>query len=93
MTIRFYEGPATGQPHIYAHNVTEREVEDVLSRPLEDRSGSEARGSHWAKRAPVAILRSSMFWIRRQIPCCDHCIRSDTEAKQALNRRRKRKGT
>jgi hypothetical protein len=24
------------QPHIYGHNVTEVEVEDVLSRPIED---------------------------------------------------------
>lgn len=28
-------------PHIYKHGVTEREIEDVLSRPGEDRSGYE----------------------------------------------------
>ena len=33
--------PQTGQPHIHQHNVTEREVEEVLSRPGEDRPGRE----------------------------------------------------
>lgn len=28
-------------PHIYNHDVTEEEVEDVLSRPGEDRAGRE----------------------------------------------------
>jgi hypothetical protein len=39
--LRFFIDPATGQPHIYGHNVTEVEVEDVLTRPFEDRPGSE----------------------------------------------------
>jgi hypothetical protein len=37
--IRFYLDPATGTPHIYAHGVTEAEVEQVLQKPGEDRSG------------------------------------------------------
>ena len=41
MDLRFFIDPATGLPHIYTHNVTEGEVEDVLSRPIEDRLGSE----------------------------------------------------
>ena len=41
MELRFFIDPATGQPHIYGHNVTELEVEDVLTRPFEDRPGSE----------------------------------------------------
>jgi hypothetical protein len=39
--IRFYIDPETGLPHIYKHNVTEDEVEDVLARPGEDRQGYE----------------------------------------------------
>lgn len=39
MEARYYIDPDTGQPHIYNHGVTEREVEDVLSRPMEDRPG------------------------------------------------------
>ena len=41
MDIRFYLDPATGQPHIYLHGVDEAEVEDVLTRPGEDRPGRE----------------------------------------------------
>jgi hypothetical protein len=39
--LRFFIDPSTGQPHIYGHDVTEAEVEDVLSRPIEDRPGTE----------------------------------------------------
>ena len=31
--IRYYIDPETGSPHIYNHNVTESEVEDVLANP------------------------------------------------------------
>jgi hypothetical protein len=41
MTIRFYVDPETGLPHIYGHQVDEREVEDVLREPGEDRPGRE----------------------------------------------------
>jgi len=37
--IRFYIDPEAGLPHIYKHNVTEDEVEEVLARPGEDRQG------------------------------------------------------
>lgn len=39
MDIRFFIDPETGEPHIYGHNVSEDEVEDVLRRPGEDRLG------------------------------------------------------
>lgn len=39
MDLRFYLDPATGEPHIYNHGVTEDEVEDVIRRPGEDRLG------------------------------------------------------
>ena len=41
MTVRFYIDPTTNQPHIYGHDVVEQEVEDVLARPMEDRSGRD----------------------------------------------------
>jgi len=41
MKVRFYIDPETDLPHIYNHDVSESEVEDVLSRPGEDRPGSE----------------------------------------------------
>jgi hypothetical protein len=41
MRLRFYIDPATGQPHIYNHGVTEEEVEGVLESPGEDRPGRD----------------------------------------------------
>lgn len=41
MRLRYYIDPATGEPHIYRHNVEEDEVEDVLAKPIEDRAGTE----------------------------------------------------
>ena len=41
MKIRFYTDPATGEPHIYNHGVTEEEAEEVLDHPGEDRLGRE----------------------------------------------------
>jgi hypothetical protein len=41
MRLRFYLDRLSGQPHIYGHDVTEAEVEDVLTRPGEDRMGAE----------------------------------------------------
>jgi hypothetical protein len=41
MNIRFYLDPENGQPHIYEHEITEKEVEEVLIRPGEDRPGHE----------------------------------------------------
>jgi hypothetical protein len=41
MNSRYYIDPATGMPHIHNHQVAESEVEDVLTRPGEDRPGRE----------------------------------------------------
>lgn len=41
MKIRFYLDSKTNDPHIHRHEVTEQEVEDVLSHPGEDRIGHE----------------------------------------------------
>lgn len=51
MRVRFYIDPATDAPHIYNHDVSEEEVEQVLRSPGEDRPGQE--GSR------VAIGRTS----------------------------------
>ena len=39
LRIRYYTDPETGSPHIFNHEVTSREVEQVLARPDEDRQG------------------------------------------------------
>ena len=41
MECRFYVDPATGDPHIHRHGVTEPEVCDVLRDPGEDRPGRD----------------------------------------------------
>jgi hypothetical protein len=37
--IRFFVEPETGEPHIYGHEVSEEEVEEVLSHPGDDFPG------------------------------------------------------
>ncbi len=39
--LRFYLDPTTGQPYIWGHNVEEKEVEEVLANPGEDRLGGD----------------------------------------------------
>ena len=51
MKIRYFIDPVTDAPHIYGHDVTEAEVEEILLKPGEDRPGSD--GSR------VAIGRTS----------------------------------
>ena len=41
MNLRFYIDPNTDLPHIYNHQVNEREVEDILRKPGEDRQGRD----------------------------------------------------
>jgi Domain of unknown function (DUF4258) len=55
MDIRFYRDPATGEPHIYNHGVTEDEVEEVLRRPGEDRLGREG------SRVAIGQTRAGRF--------------------------------
>jgi len=41
MRLRFYIDPRTSLPHIYGHDVTEVEVEEVVNNPGEDRLGTD----------------------------------------------------
>jgi len=41
LNVRYYIDPATGEPHIHNHAVTEEEVEQTLARPGEDRPGAD----------------------------------------------------
>lgn len=42
MQIRYHIDPTTGQPHIYEHQISEQEVEDILGRPLQDIRGRDS---------------------------------------------------
>ena len=55
MDLRFYLDPATGEPHIYNHGVSENEVADVIDRPGEDRVG---RGG---SRVAIGQTRSGRY--------------------------------
>jgi hypothetical protein len=41
MNIRLFIDPRAVEPHIYAHRVSEEEVEEILVNPAEDRPGRE----------------------------------------------------
>lgn len=41
MNIRFYIDQETNAPHIYQHDVSEQEIEEILRKPGEDRPGRD----------------------------------------------------
>jgi hypothetical protein len=43
MEVRFYIDPSTGLPHIYAHQVSEQEVEEVLNSPGEEETMKQSK--------------------------------------------------
>ena len=57
MHIRYYIDPRTGLPHIYNHDVTEDEVEQVLANPDEDRPGQDGSRVAIGKSDGGRILR------------------------------------
>ncbi len=63
MNIRYYFDEETGRPHLYRHGVSEREVEEVLARPGEDRPGREG--------ARIALGRTRAGWYLRVIYVTD----------------------
>ena len=67
MTVRFYVDPATEQPHIYGHAVVEEEVEDVLARPMEDRTGRDGSRIALGQTESGRYLR--VIYVPDSIPC------------------------
>jgi hypothetical protein len=89
--LRFFIDPSTGQPHIYAHSVSEAEVEDVLSRPIEDRPGSE--GSRVALGQTEAGRYLRVVYVPDPVPGSLFVITAydlGPKALKALRRRRKK---
>ena len=82
----------TGEPHIYGHDVSEAEVEDVLSRPIEDRPGKE--GSRVALGQTHAGRYLRVIYVPDPTPDSVFVITAyelGPKAKRALRRRRKGK--
>jgi hypothetical protein len=55
MNIRYYLDPTTGQPHILEHGVDEKEIQDVLETPGEDRPGRDG------SRIAVGLTRAGRY--------------------------------
>jgi len=89
---RYYIDPGTDEPHIHGHAVSEREVEDVLVRPIEDRPGSEG------SRVAIGQTRAGRFlrvvYVPDAQPSSVFVITAyelGPKALRALRRRRKKK--
>jgi hypothetical protein len=61
MELRFWEDPETGLPHIYVHDVTEAEVQQVLDRPGLDYPEAQDAAFAWEQRLLGAISRWFTF--------------------------------
>ena len=89
--LRFFIDSSTGQPHIYGHNVSEAEVEDVLARPIEDRPGAE--GSRVALGQTEAGRYLKVIYVPDPAPGSVFVITAydlGPKALKALRRRRKK---
>jgi hypothetical protein len=90
--LRFYVDPETEQLHIYGHQVSEAEVEEVLLRPLEDRPGKDGSRVAIGQTHDGRYLR--VIYVPDPSPNSVFVITSyelGPKAKQALRRRRKRR--
>jgi hypothetical protein len=57
LNVRYYLDKETGQPHLYVHDVSEQEVEDVLAKPGEDRPGRDGSRVAFGKTRAGRYLR------------------------------------
>lgn len=92
MQIRYHIDPATGLPHIYQHDLSKQEVEDVLSRPFQDRAGREG------SRVSIGQTREGRYlkviYVPDPVPDSVFVITAyepGPMAKRAIRRRRRRK--
>ena len=92
MRVRFYIDRESGEPHIHGHGVSEREVRDVLGRPLEDRQGRE--GSRVALGQTSSGRYVRVVYVPDPEPESVFVVTAydiGPKAKRALQRRRRRK--
>ena len=92
MKVRFYIDRESGEPHIAHHGVSEREVRDVLARPLEDRPGRDSSRVALGQTAAGRYLR--VIYVADPEPDSVFVITAydlGPKAKHALRRRRRKK--
>ena len=93
MKIRYYINPENNLPHIYKHNVSEIEIEEIIQRPGEDRPGTEGSRIAIGKTEEGRFLR--VIYVLDQEPDSIFVITAYELAGNALKayrRRRRRKG-
>ena len=92
MEIRYFIDPETGLPHIYRHDVTEEDVDDILCRPIEDRPGREGSRVALGRTETGRYLR--IVYVPDPIPDSVFVVTAyplGGRALSALRRRRRRK--
>jgi len=92
MQIRYHIDPTTGQPHIYDHEVSEQEVEDILSRPLQDIRGRDDSRISIGQTREGRYLK--VIYVPDPLPNSVFVISAyelGPKAKRAIRRRRRRK--
>jgi hypothetical protein len=92
LEVRYYLDPDTGQPHIYGHGVTEREVEEVLRGRGED---LQASGNSRRKIGQTLVgFCLQVFYVPDEDPDSVFVITAyepQGKAKKAFRRRQRRK--
>ncbi len=92
MQIRYYIDPMTGLPHIYRHDVSEKEVEGILERPQQDLGGSE--NSRIALGQTEAGRYLKVIYIPDPLPDSVFVVTAyelGPKARRALRRKRRKK--
>ena len=90
MKVRYYIDPQTDVPHIYNHDVSEPEVEEVLERPAEDYPGNDGARIAIGSTSAGRILR--VIYVRDPEPNNVFVITAyDLRGKQLLAYRRRRR--
>jgi len=90
--IRYHRDPKTGLPHIYEHNVSEQEVEDVLSGPLQDIRGRDDSRFAIGQTGEGRYLR--VIYVPDPVPDSVFVITAyelGPKAKRAIRRKKKKK--
>jgi len=70
--FRYYVDPETALPHIYRHGLDERDVEDVLRRPMEDRPGRDG------SRVALGRTQAGRYLRVVYVPDTEEIMRSPT---------------
>ena len=92
MQIRYHNDPTTGLPHIYRHDVSEQEVEDILGRPLQDIRGRDDSRIAIGQTAEGRYLK--VIYVPDPAPDSVFVITAyelGSKAKRAIRRRKKKK--